>query len=96
MIECAVPIFPGDDLRVAKEFHVDRLGFTVLWESTEDGKTQRSRRNGPPRTRVDACSRGVWRDGDRQSLHPVAYGARGVVVSRSMKPKYARGSPSAR
>ena len=39
MLERAVPIFPGDDLGVAKEFYVDRLGFTVRWESTEDGKT---------------------------------------------------------
>jgi len=28
---------PADDLRVAKEFYVDRLGFKVLFEATEDG-----------------------------------------------------------
>ena len=38
MMERAVPILPGDDLGVAKEFYVDKLGFTVLWEATEDGK----------------------------------------------------------
>ena len=38
MIERAVPILPGDDLRVAREFYVGKLGFTVEWESTEDGK----------------------------------------------------------
>jgi uncharacterized glyoxalase superfamily protein PhnB len=38
MIERAVPILPGDDLSVAKTFYVDALGFTVQWESTEDGK----------------------------------------------------------
>jgi uncharacterized glyoxalase superfamily protein PhnB len=38
MIERAVPILPGDDLSVAKEFYVDRLGFTLQWEATEDGK----------------------------------------------------------
>lgn len=38
MIERAVPILPGDDLGVAKEFYVDRLGFTVEWEDTTDGK----------------------------------------------------------
>ena len=38
MIERAVPILPGDDLSVAKEFYVDKLGFTVEWEATDDGK----------------------------------------------------------
>lgn len=38
MIERAVPILPGEDLSVAKEFYVDKLGFTVEWEATEDGK----------------------------------------------------------
>ena len=37
MLERAVPILPGDDLGVAKEFY-GRLGFTVLWEDTADGK----------------------------------------------------------
>lgn len=37
MIERAVPILPSDDLRVAKEFYVGKLGFTVEWESTADG-----------------------------------------------------------
>ena len=37
MIERAVPILPGDDLSVAKEFYVEKLGFTLQWESTEDG-----------------------------------------------------------
>lgn len=35
----AIPILPADDLRVAREFYVDRLGFTVRFEATEDGKT---------------------------------------------------------
>lgn len=38
MIERAVPILPGDDLSVAKEFYVGKLGFTVQWEATKDGK----------------------------------------------------------
>lgn len=37
-MERAVPILPGDDLRVAKEFYVGKLGFTVQFEATEDGK----------------------------------------------------------
>ncbi len=39
MLERAVPIFPGDDLAVAKDFYVGKLGFTVEWEETEDGTT---------------------------------------------------------
>lgn len=38
MLERAVPIFPGDDLAVAKEFYVGKLGFQVQYEATEDGK----------------------------------------------------------
>ena len=38
MIERAVPILPGDDLAVAKAFYVDKLGFRLLWEFTEDGR----------------------------------------------------------
>jgi uncharacterized glyoxalase superfamily protein PhnB len=38
MMERAVPILPGDDLSVAKEFYVDKLGFTVEYEATEDGR----------------------------------------------------------
>jgi uncharacterized glyoxalase superfamily protein PhnB len=37
-MERAVPILPGDDLRVAKDFYVGKLGFTVQFEATEDGK----------------------------------------------------------
>lgn len=39
MMERAIPILPADDLRVAKEFYVDRLGFTVRYEASDDGKT---------------------------------------------------------
>ena len=38
-MERAIPILPADDLRVAKEFYVGRLGFDVRFESTEDGTT---------------------------------------------------------
>ncbi|HEX6307525.1 MAG TPA: glyoxalase superfamily protein [Longimicrobiales bacterium] len=34
----AIPILPADDLRVAREFYVDRLGFNVGWEWTQDGR----------------------------------------------------------
>lgn len=37
-MERAVPILPGDDLSIAKAFYVDQLGFSVLFEATEDGK----------------------------------------------------------
>lgn len=38
-MERAIPILPADDLRVAKAFYVDGLGFRVRFESTEDGVT---------------------------------------------------------
>ncbi|MFY9622361.1 MAG: glyoxalase superfamily protein [Pyrinomonadaceae bacterium] len=38
-MERAIPILPADDLRIAKEFYVDRLGFEVNFEATEDGTT---------------------------------------------------------
>lgn len=38
MMERAVPILPGDDLSVAREFYVGKLGFTVQWQDTEDGR----------------------------------------------------------
>jgi catechol 2,3-dioxygenase-like lactoylglutathione lyase family enzyme len=38
MEERAVPILPGDDLAIAKDFYVGKLGFTVQYEATEDGK----------------------------------------------------------
>ncbi len=34
----AVPVLPADDLRVAKAFYLDRLGFTIRFEATADGK----------------------------------------------------------
>ena len=37
MMERAVPILPGDNLGAAKEFYVGKLGFTVLFEATDDG-----------------------------------------------------------
>ena len=37
-MERAVPHLPGDDLRVAKEFY-GKLGFSVAFEDTEDGRT---------------------------------------------------------
>ncbi len=38
-MERAVPVLPVDDLRQAKEFYVDQLGFAVSWQATDDGKT---------------------------------------------------------
>jgi predicted enzyme related to lactoylglutathione lyase len=37
-MERAIPILPADDLRVVKEFYVNRLGFTITFEASEDGK----------------------------------------------------------
>ena len=38
-MERATPILPADDLAVARSFYVDRLGFSVRFELSEDGKT---------------------------------------------------------
>ena len=38
MEERAVPILPGDDLGIAKDFYVGKLGFKLQYEATEDGK----------------------------------------------------------
>lgn len=38
-MERAIPVLPADDLRVAKEFYVNRLGFAVRFEATEDGES---------------------------------------------------------
>ena len=36
-MERAIPILPTEDLAVAKKFYVDRLGFQVTFEVSEDG-----------------------------------------------------------
>src|ERR1700752_1202963 len=38
-MERAVPVLPADDLRVAKDFYATRLGFRVLFEASDDGKS---------------------------------------------------------
>jgi len=38
-MERAVPILPADDLGVAREFYVERLGFQIAFEVSDDGKT---------------------------------------------------------
>lgn len=40
MLEHAAPVLPGDDLALAKDFYVGKLGFTVRVETTEDGKNE--------------------------------------------------------
>jgi len=37
-MERAVPVLPGDDVSVAKDFYVRGLGFEVTFEASEDGK----------------------------------------------------------
>lgn len=36
-MERAIPILPADDLAVAKAFYVDKLGFRVTFEASDDG-----------------------------------------------------------
>lgn len=38
-MERAIPNLPADDLEVAKDFYVGKLGFNVVYEATEDGKS---------------------------------------------------------
>lgn len=38
-MERAVPILPADDLSVAKDFYATKLGFRVLFEASDDGKS---------------------------------------------------------
>ena len=35
----AVPQLPADDLQIAKDFYVNKLGFKVAFEVTEDGRS---------------------------------------------------------
>lgn len=38
-MERAVPVLPVDDLHVARSFYVDKLGFSVGWEASDDDGT---------------------------------------------------------
>ena len=38
-MERAIPILPAEDLTAAKAFYVDRLGFRVIFETSEDGRS---------------------------------------------------------
>jgi catechol 2,3-dioxygenase-like lactoylglutathione lyase family enzyme len=38
-MERAIPVLPAEDLRAAREFYVDKLGFQVLFEVSDDGRT---------------------------------------------------------
>ena len=38
-MERAVPVLPVQDLRVAREFYLGKLGFAVGWEATDDDVT---------------------------------------------------------
>lgn len=38
-MERAVPILPADDLSIARQFYVDKLGFHVTFEASDDGKS---------------------------------------------------------
>jgi catechol 2,3-dioxygenase-like lactoylglutathione lyase family enzyme len=38
-MELAIPILPADDLRAARAFYVDGLGFAVRFEASADGIT---------------------------------------------------------
>ena len=62
-MELAVPILPADDLAIAKEFYVDRLGFTVTSEVSEDGRSGLlSLARGTIRLTIDSPMNGHGRD----------------------------------
>lgn len=62
-MERAIPILPADDLRIAKEFYVTRLGFSVRFEATEDGKAGLlGVDRGPMSLTLDCPMRGHGRD----------------------------------
>ena len=37
-MDIAIPILPVDDLAVAREFYLDKLGFDLEFEASDDGK----------------------------------------------------------
>lgn len=38
-MEKAVPVLPADDISLAKQFYVDKLGFQITFEASDDGKS---------------------------------------------------------
>jgi catechol 2,3-dioxygenase-like lactoylglutathione lyase family enzyme len=38
-MELAVPVIPADDITQARQFYVDKLGFQVTFEASDDGKS---------------------------------------------------------
>ncbi|HEX6216619.1 MAG TPA: glyoxalase superfamily protein [Vicinamibacterales bacterium] len=38
-MERAVPVLPADDITAARQFYVDKLGFQVTFEASDDGKS---------------------------------------------------------
>lgn len=38
-MERAIPVLPADDLGVARDFYVQKLGFHILFEASDDGKS---------------------------------------------------------
>ena len=62
-MELAVPILPADDLRAARAFYVDGLGFAVRFEASEDGATGLlGLRRGTMLLTIDAPMRGHGRE----------------------------------
>jgi catechol 2,3-dioxygenase-like lactoylglutathione lyase family enzyme len=63
-MEIAVPILPVDDLSVAKEFYVDKLGFDLDFQASGDGKTGLlGLRRGTIQITLDCPMTGHGRDG---------------------------------
>ena len=61
-MELAIPILPADDLRAARAFQVDTLGFAVCVAATEDGTIGLlGRARGPMWLTIDAPMTGHGR-----------------------------------
>ena len=62
-MERAIPILPANDLSIAKAFYVDRLGFTISFEVSNDGrKGLMGLRRGTIELTIDSPMEGHGRD----------------------------------
>ena len=61
-MERAVPILPADDLSIAKQFYVDKLGFTVTFEETDGSRGIMGVARGTIELTIDSPMTGHGRD----------------------------------
>src|ERR671911_760721 len=61
-MERAVPILPADDLALAKQFYVDKLGFQVIFEETDGERGIMGVARGTIELTIDSPMSGHGRD----------------------------------